>query len=79
MPELAAVVERYYGGRGISTAARIKLCMLARELTCDSFGGRQQLYERLHSGEPAAIMAGVYMQYDKSRAVEMVRRLLEIA
>jgi 4-hydroxyphenylacetate 3-monooxygenase len=79
VPELAEVVERYYGGRGISTADRIKLCKLARELTCDSFGGRQQLYERLHSGEPGAIMAGVYQQYDKARAVEMVRRLLEIA
>ncbi len=78
VPELSEVVERYYGGRGISTADRIKLCKLARDLTCDSFGGRQQLYERLHSGEPAAIMGSVYQQYDKSRAVEMVKRLLDI-
>lgn len=77
--ELAPLLERYFGGRHISSRDRVKLCKLAWELTCDSFAGRQQLYERLHSGEPGTIATAVYQQYDKSNAIEMVGRLLGIS
>lgn len=79
VPELAPFVERYFGGRDVSAVDRVKLCKLAWELTCDSFAGRQQLYERLHSGDPATVTASVYQQYDKANAIDMVRRLLELA
>ena len=46
--------------RGLKqTLDRAKLCRLAWELTAESFGGRHQLYERLHSGDPATIVAAV--------------------
>jgi aromatic ring hydroxylase len=76
VPELQPLIERYFRGRGVSARERVKLCKLAWELTCDSFAGRQTLYERLHHGDPLRNAGLVYQDYDKSRAVELVRRLL---
>lgn len=77
-PELRPYLELYGRGKDASAEARIRLCKLAWELTGDSFGGRQQLYERLHAGDPAVIAEGVYQRYDKTAAVEQVRRLLAL-
>ncbi len=77
VPELKPLLDLYGRGRGFSSIDRAKLCRLAWELTADSFGGRHQLYERLHSGDPATIIAAVYQRYDKTKAVESVTRLLE--
>ncbi len=75
-PELAPLLGLYGRGKEFSAVDRAKLCRLAWELTGDSFGGRQQLYERLHSGDPATILAAVYQRYDKRNAVDIVTRLL---
>ena len=40
------------------------------------FGGRQQLYERLHSGSPEVIISGAYQRYDKSKGIAMVNKLI---
>ena len=56
----------------------MKLCRLAWELTSDSFAGRQELYERLHHGDPIRNVALVYQDHDKSPAVALVRRLLDL-
>jgi len=77
-PELQPLLERYYRGRGITARERVKLCKLAWELTCDSFAGRQTLYERLHHGDAARNVAITYQDYDKSRAVALVQRLLAL-
>jgi 4-hydroxyphenylacetate 3-monooxygenase oxygenase component len=77
VPELAPFVDLYGKGKNFSAVDRAKLCRLAWELTGDSFGGRQQLYERLHSGDPATIIAAVYQRYDKTKAVDIVKQLLE--
>ena len=77
VPELAPLLGLYGRGKDFSSLDRAKLCRLAWELTGDSFGGRQQLYERLHSGDPATIIAAVYQRYDKTNAVDIVKRLLE--
>ena len=65
-------------GRGVGVDAeyRQRLSKLAWELTGDSFGGRQQLYERLHSGSPEVIVATVYKMYDKSDAIALVEAAL---
>ena len=76
-PELAPFLNLYGRGKDFPALDRAKLCRLAWELTADSFGGRHQLYERLHSGDPATIIAAVYQRYDKKNAVDMVSRLLE--
>lgn len=48
-PELKRHLDVYLRGKGATGLDRYKLCKLAWELTGDAFGGRQQLYERLHS------------------------------
>lgn len=75
-PEIRPLIDRYWRGVGVDAAYRQRLCKLAWELTGDSFGGRQQLYERLHSGSPEVIVAGVYKMYDKSDAIALVEAAL---
>lgn len=70
--ELRPLIDRYWRGKGVDAEYRQKLSKLAWELTGDSFGGRQQLYERLHSGSPEVIVATVYKMYDKKNAIAMV-------
>ncbi|SDR34332.1 4-hydroxyphenylacetate 3-monooxygenase/anthranilate 3-monooxygenase (FAD) / 4-hydroxyphenylacetate 3-monooxygenase [Rhizobiales bacterium GAS113] len=77
VPELRPLLDLYGRGRGVDALTRTKLCKLAWDLTGDAFGGRQQLYERLHSGDPKAVLAGVYQRYDKAPAVAMVERLTD--
>lgn len=76
-PELSPLLEIYGRGKDLGALDRAKLCRLAWELTADSFGGRHQLYERLHSGDPGAIISAVYRRYDKTGAVDIVTRLLQ--
>jgi aromatic ring hydroxylase len=75
-PQLRALLDVYFRGRDASALDRTRLCKLAWELTGDSFGGRQQLYERLHSGDPGAILATIYQRHDPRGGVAMVNRLL---
>lgn len=75
-PELRPLIDRYWRGKGVDAEYRQKLSKLAWELTGDSFGGRQQLYERLHSGSPEVIIATVYKMYDKTDAIAMVEAAL---
>lgn len=77
VPELRRLIDVYGRGKGVDALYRHKLCRLAWELTADSFGGRQQLYERLHSGSPEVTIANAYHRYDKSNAVRMVNQLLQ--
>jgi len=75
-PELRPALDIYYRGRATNAVDRTKLSKLAWEMTGDSFGSRQLLYERLHSGDPNTLLAAVYARYDQSRSVAMVNRLL---
>jgi aromatic ring hydroxylase len=64
VPELQPLLERYFRGRGLAARERVQLCKLAWELTADSFAGRQELYERLHHGDPNRNVALLYHDYD---------------
>lgn len=77
-PALRPLLDRYGRGKDTPALDRIRLCKLAWELTGSAFGGRQQLYERLHAGDPAAIIERVYQAYDKTAAVAQVKRLLAL-
>ncbi|MGE5147061.1 MAG: 4-hydroxyphenylacetate 3-hydroxylase family protein [Candidatus Eiseniibacteriota bacterium] len=77
VPELKPYLDVYFRGREVTAYDRTRLSKLGWELTGDSFGGRQQLYERLHSGDPNVIQAAVYQRYDPKPAVAMVNRLLD--
>jgi aromatic ring hydroxylase len=76
VPELRPLLDVYGRGKDVDAAYRHRLCRLAWELTADSFGGRQQLYERLHSGSPEVIVSGAYQRYDKSKGIAMVNKLI---
>ena len=78
VPELRPLLDTYFRGRGMDARKRVRLAKLAWELTGDSFAGRQTLYERLHHGDPIRNTAIVYTSYDKTRAVELVERLLAL-
>jgi len=76
VPQLRPLLDVYGRGKGVDAVYRHRLCRLAWELTSDSFGGRQQLYERLHSGSPEVIITGAYQRYDKSKGIAMVNKLI---
>ena len=76
VPQLRPLLDVYGRGKGVDAVYRHKLCRLAWELTSNSFGGRQQLYERLHSGSPEVIITGAYQRYDKSKGITMVNKLI---
>jgi 4-hydroxyphenylacetate 3-monooxygenase len=76
VPELRKLLDVYGRGKGVDAHYRYKLCRLAWELSSSSFGGRQQLYERLHSGSPEVIVSNAYRSYDKSKGVAMVHRII---
>jgi 4-hydroxyphenylacetate 3-monooxygenase oxygenase component len=76
VPELRPLLDIYGRGKGVDAVYRHRLCRLAWELTSDSFGGRQQLYERLHSGSPEVLITGAYQRYDKRKAVAMVKSII---
>ena len=76
VPQLRPLLDVYGRGKDVSADYRHRLCRLAWELTADSFGGRQQLYERLHSGSPEVIISGAYQRYDKSKGIAMVNTLI---
>ena len=76
VPQLRPLLDIYGRGKDVNADYRHRLCRLAWELTADSFGGRQQLYERLHSGSPEVIISGAYQRYDKSKGIAMVNTLI---
>lgn len=76
VPELRPLLDVYGRGRGVDAVYRHKLCRLAWELALDSFGGRQQLYERLHAGSPEVLVSAAYQRYDKRKGVAMVNALI---
>ncbi len=78
VPELRPLLDIYARGKDTTALDRTKLSKLAWDLTGDQFGSRQQLYERLHSGDPQAVVSVVYQQYDKRRGIGMVQRLLGV-
>ena len=76
VPQLRPLLDVYGRGKDVTADYRHRLCRLAWELTADSFGGRQQLYERLHSGSPEVIVSGAYQRYDKAKGIAMVNTLI---
>jgi 4-hydroxyphenylacetate 3-monooxygenase oxygenase component len=77
-PEIKQHLEVYLRGKDTSSFDRHKICKLAWDLTGDGFGSRQQLYERLHSGDPAMMVSRAYMTMDLSDGVAMVEKLLDL-
>jgi len=78
VPELRRHLDIYMRGKGTSGIDRHKLCKLAWDLSGDSFGSRQRLYDRLHSGAPEVMVAGAYHQFDLQRGIRAIAQLLSL-
>ena len=76
---VAQAITRSYQGASIPAARRMPLLRLACDIVGESFGGRQQLYERYFAGDPVRMLAARYLDYDKTAAVERVQALVEAA
>jgi 4-hydroxyphenylacetate 3-monooxygenase len=75
-PELRPYLDRYMRGRNLGVAEKARLFRLGWELAADSFGMRQELYERLHRGDLLRNRSNLYRAYDRSRIVERIRKLI---
>lgn len=74
---LSELVQRYFRGVGVSARDKLALFRLAWELAVDVFGSRQVLYERFYAGTASTLLTQHYQAYDRSAAVDIVRRLLK--
>ncbi len=77
-PDLRKHLDVYMRGKDASPMDRYKLCKLAWELTGDAYGSRQQLYERLHSGDPNMMVAMAYKKFDMTHGVDLVSKFLDL-
>ncbi|WP_186725994.1 4-hydroxyphenylacetate 3-hydroxylase family protein [Rummeliibacillus sp. SL167] len=57
---------------------RTQLLNLAWDVTGDSFGQRQLVYEYYHAGDPMRIAANHYLSYDKKEMLDMVNQVFNI-
>jgi anthranilate 3-monooxygenase (FAD) / 4-hydroxyphenylacetate 3-monooxygenase len=75
---IAADVQKYYQGAGVSALERTKLFKLAWDLTGDAFGQRALQYERYYAGDPVRLTAQAYLSYDKSTCESLTARALAL-
>ncbi|GLF93037.1 4-hydroxyphenylacetate 3-hydroxylase family protein [Streptomyces yaizuensis] len=75
-PRLRPHLDRYMRGRDTGAEEKSRLFRLAWELTGDSFGQRQHLYEYVHRGDLTRNRINLFKRYDQSGPRERIRRLL---
>ncbi|MBO0737318.1 MAG: 4-hydroxyphenylacetate 3-monooxygenase, oxygenase component [Alphaproteobacteria bacterium] len=73
----AGDVTTYFQAANADAATRIKLFRLAFDAAVSSFSGRQQLYERYYSGDPARLAATLYGLYGRDAYIDRVIAMLE--
>ena len=73
------VVDRYFSAAGELEEGieKVPLFRLAWDAVGTAFAGRQELYERFFFGDQQLGKSMTYQRFDKSEAVEMVRRMLD--
>jgi 4-hydroxyphenylacetate 3-monooxygenase len=75
-PTIGPYVERFFRNNAPSTRDHLRLLALAADMVQTSFAGRNQLYERLQSGEPDSIRQRVYNGFDRASPAERVLRFI---
>jgi len=76
---LGPSVERYFKGAADMSEAgieKVPLFRLAWDVVGTSLAGRQELYERFFFGDQQVSKSQSYLRFDKTEAVDIVRRLL---
>ncbi|WP_335937428.1 4-hydroxyphenylacetate 3-hydroxylase family protein [Streptomyces sp. PTD5-9] len=75
-PELRPLLDRYMRGKDIGAEHKSRLFRLAWDLTADSFGQRQDLYEYVHRGDLARNRINLYRDHDLSSVRERITALI---
>lgn len=78
--EIGGYVEKAFQTEweGWSSRKRIKLLRIAWEIASDSFGQRQQVYEKYHAGDPFRIAAAHFIQTDRARSYNLAEHALAV-
>jgi 4-hydroxyphenylacetate 3-monooxygenase len=76
--EIGPLVRSYYGAAGVAADDRIKLFRLAWDLACDSFAGRQLLFELFNAGGLAMSKLAIANGIDPSESIALTKRLAAI-
>jgi 4-hydroxyphenylacetate 3-monooxygenase len=74
---LSPEIEQYLATDTSTARERVKLFRLAWDISCSSFGGRQELYERFFAGDPLSRARFLCNVYPKAEAMERVRDFLD--
>lgn len=77
-PRIGPTVRSYYDSHGGDPDDRIRLFRLAWDLACDSFAGRQALFELFNAGGLAMSKLAIATRTDKSSYTELAKRLAGI-
>jgi len=76
-PELKPLIDRLLIGPGIDAKHRLQLMKLAWDMTAESFGSRQHLYEKYYAGDPIRNRINWYHHPKRRECQAMVNRLLD--
>jgi 4-hydroxyphenylacetate 3-monooxygenase len=75
-PGIGPLVERWFRAGAPTTQEHLRLLAVAADLVMSAFGSRNQLYERLQSGEPDNIRRRLTSDFKETRPVERVQRFV---
>jgi aromatic ring hydroxylase len=75
-PEIGPYVERFFRNQAPSTRDHLRLLAVASDLVQSAFASRNQLYERLQSGEPDQHRVRMYSGYDRTPATDRMLRFI---
>ncbi len=75
-PVIGPYVERFFRGGAESTREHLRVLALASDMVQSAFGIRQQLYERLQSGEPDNARIRLYHLFDRQALAERMLRFV---
>ncbi|MBQ6639991.1 MAG: 4-hydroxyphenylacetate 3-hydroxylase [Saccharopolyspora sp.] len=76
-PDLRDYLERYMRGKDMDVDRKSRLFRLAWDLTADSFGQRQDLYEYVHRGNLTRNRVNLFMKHDQNEMRERITELVE--
>jgi aromatic ring hydroxylase len=74
--QIGAFVERYFRVRAPATRDNLRVTAVAADMVQSAFGVRNQLYERLQSGEPDDLRIRAYNRLDRSQFAERILRFV---
>ncbi len=74
--EIGPYVERFFRNKAPSTRQHLRLLAVAADLVQTAFGNRNQLYERLQSGEPDTMRQRLATSFDKSATTDRLLRFI---